>query len=221
MIRHNDLDLSYLESTPGGLAGEGDPLVVLIHGRGADATDLAPLADAIGGDRPIRFVLPDAPRRFEAAPGLELGYTWFDGYPPKPASLEPSRKRFTGFLDQVQRRYGVDDSRLLLCGFSQGALIALDAGLRREEEVAGVIALSGGIDKANLPPEAIRSRPDILMIHGTRDAAIPLSLARSTRALLEKAELDPEYHELRIGHEITNEAVELIEDFVTRRFAID
>ncbi len=219
MIRHNDLTLSYLESTPGGLAASGSPLVILIHGRGADANDLAPLAPLIGGDRPYRFVLPDAPRRFSPSPGIELGYTWFDGYPPEPASLEESRAKFARFLDELAERYGAESSSTVLCGFSQGALMALDAGLRSPETMAGVVALSGGIDPRNLPPEAIRSKPRVLLIHGTLDSTVPVQAARITRTILTSAGIEPEYHELNIGHEITDEEIAMISRFV--RTALD
>lgn len=216
MIRHNDLTLSYLESTPGGLAGAGDPLVFLIHGRGADANDLAPLASLIGGDRPYRFIMPDAPRRFAPAPGMELGYTWFDGYPPEPSSVQESREKFATFLTEIQQRYEVESSRILLCGFSQGALIVLDAGLRSDEQIAGIVALSGGIDEANLPDDAILSKPPVLMIHGTRDQMIPVEVARQTRKILQRADIEAEYHELPIGHEISEEEIRMISRFVRK-----
>lgn len=214
MIRHNDLTLSYLESVPAGFAGNGDPLVVLIHGRGADATDLAPLATLIGGDRPYRFILPDAPRRFAPAPGMEFGYTWFDGYPPEPASVRESREKFATFLDEIQQRYEADSSRTVLCGFSQGALMALDAGLRSATQIAGIVALSGGIDEANLPADVIMSKPPVLMIHGSEDEMIPIELARHTRRMLQNAGVEPAFHEMPIGHEITEEEIEMISRFV-------
>ena len=213
MIRHNDLTLSYLESTPSGLAEPGDPIIVLIHGRGADATDLAPLAPPLGGDRPYRFVLPDAPHRFTLG-DIDLGYTWFDGYPPAPSSVRESLEKLGTFLDEIADRYDTASARTLLCGFSQGALMALACGLRRSKSLAGIVALSGGIDEPNLPDGCIRSTPPVLMIHGTGDDAVPVELARQTRTILQSRGIEPEYHELAIGHQIIDEEIEMIRRFV-------
>lgn len=219
MIRHNDLTLSYLESAPHGIARSGDPIIVLIHGRGADASDLSPLASVIGGSLPCRFVLPDGPRRFQATPELVFGYTWFDGYPPEPASLEPSLGKLSRFLDEIGERYVTAPSKILLCGFSQGALMTLAAGLRRQAAFAGLVALSGGIDRPNLPEDEIQSRPPVLLIHGTTDQAIPLSFARETRTILQDSGIEPEYHELAIGHEISQSELGLIETFVAEQLS--
>lgn len=219
MIRYNDLSLSYLESNPGGVARAGDPIVILIHGRGADASDLAPLAAQIGGDLPCRFVLPDAPRRFQPTPELVFGYTWFDGYPPDPRSLQPSVEILSRFIDEIAERTGTRPGDMILCGFSQGALMTLAVGLRRTPPFAALVALSGGIDRANLPPEAIASSPPVLMIHGRRDEAIPIDLARRTRSILQDSGIEPEYHELDIGHEISQPELGLIKTFVTRHLS--
>ncbi|HUP45438.1 MAG TPA: hypothetical protein VM779_07990, partial [Thermoanaerobaculia bacterium] len=67
------------------------PLVMVMHGRGADANDLADIAPALDGPVGYRFVFPNAPKPFEAYPGMTFGYTWFDGWPPSAESIAASR----------------------------------------------------------------------------------------------------------------------------------
>ena len=71
------LPLKYVLRVPSGKSDADElPLVILLHGRGADANDLADLAPYI--DRGYRFVFPNAPKAWEAGPGMTFGFTWFD-----------------------------------------------------------------------------------------------------------------------------------------------
>ena len=117
------MTLKYVLSVPSGAPdAEKLPLVIVLHGRGADANDLADLAPYI--DNGYRFVFPNAPRPFEPMPGMSFGYTWFDGLPPEQASLEASRTLMLQFIDEIVGKYPT--SKLVLAGFSQGAMMSLD-----------------------------------------------------------------------------------------------
>src|SRR5688500_5635990 len=86
--RLNNLPLPYVLSVPSGRPNSSDmPLVVVMHGRGADAHDLADLAPTLDGPGGYRFLFPNAPTPWEAAPGMTFGFTWFDGWPPSTASI--------------------------------------------------------------------------------------------------------------------------------------
>src|SRR5205823_12162250 len=100
----SDLPLKYVLSVPGGRSDADElPLVVCMHGRGADANDLADLAPVI--DDGWRWLFPNAPKPFEAYPGMTFGYTWFDGWPPRGNSIADSRRLILEFLDTAVRRY--------------------------------------------------------------------------------------------------------------------
>src|SRR5436305_1567848 len=141
----NDLSLKYVLRVPNGRKDDAEvPLVIVMHGRGADANDLADVAPAL--DRAgCRFVFPNAPKPFEPYLGMSFGFTWFDGWPPAHATIEVSRQRILQFIDEVVERYPTTPGKLILAGFSQGALMALDTGFRTKQQLAGIVVMSGAL----------------------------------------------------------------------------
>src|SRR4051794_21884747 len=105
-------------------AKPGAPVLVALHGRGASAEDLADLGDAI--DPEFAQVYPDAPHPWPAKD--PVGLCWYDSGPDRRQEIADSRAKLTRTLAAV--RATVSDGPLYLMGFSQGALMTLDAGLR-------------------------------------------------------------------------------------------
>ena len=68
------------------------------------------MLDLPGG---ARFVFPNAPTPFEAAPGMTFGFTWFDGWPARGASLPESRALLLEFIDELVRRYPTPPGKLI------------------------------------------------------------------------------------------------------------
>ncbi|MEO8215602.1 MAG: hypothetical protein ABI718_00820, partial [Acidobacteriota bacterium] len=201
MRRHQDLSLTYLEVTRPEAAPEVSmPLILALHGRGSDARDLAGLAKEIDPAGEFRFVVPDAPRAFEAYPGMRFGYSWFDGWPPERDSLRASRTLLLKFVSEIRSRYAVPENKLILAGFSQGGLMSLDAGFRLDPPAAGIVVMSGGLNEAELPDFQGRESQRVLIVHGSSDDMIPVLYARKTRRILESSGIEPEYHEFSMGH---------------------
>jgi phospholipase/carboxylesterase len=203
--------LQYLLRTPSGRPdSEEMPLVVVLHGRGADANDLADLAPYL--DHGYRFIFPNAPKPFEAMPGYSFGFTWFDGWPPEGNSIVASRELLLQFLDEMTKRFPTPRGKVVLCGFSQGGMMSLDAGFRTAVGLAAIVVMSGALYEADLPPFS-RKIP-VLITHGTEDDVIPLLAAHRTRRVLEDHGVDVEYHEFPMGHEISQESMNAISEFV-------
>ncbi len=211
-----DLPLPYVVSTPTARPDTAEmPLVVVMHGRGADANDLADIAPMIDGPSGYRFLFPNAPNRWEAAPGMAFGFTWFDGLPPDPKSLASARQRLSEFLDAALKRFPTPSGKVILAGFSQGALMALDVGLRRDD-LAGIVAMSGALDERDLPDLTARKQQRVLIVHGTSDEMINVNMARRARRVLEENGLDPEYHEFPMGHQISQESMAVVGEFIRK-----
>lgn len=209
----SDLSLRYVLNVPSRRADtETMPLVVMIHGRGADANDLADLAPMLDTSSGCRFVFPNAPKAFEPSPGMKFGWTWFDGWPPQLDSVSASRKILLGFLTELTAKYPT--SALVISGFSQGAMMSLDVGLRTE--VAGVVAMSGGLYEEDLPDLRSRAGLPVLITHGSVDDVVPVIYARRARRALEDAGLDVEYHEYAMGHQVVPEEIGVVKEFLGR-----
>jgi phospholipase/carboxylesterase len=205
------LPLTYVERIPSGHAGEL-PLVICLHGRGADANDLADLAPVLDGG--YRFLFPNAPKKFEPMPGYSMGWTWFDGWPPAPAAIADSRRLLLEFLDAALAHYPTPAGKIVLSGFSQGAMMALDCGFRTAQPIAGIAAMSGALYETEMVP--LKQIP-VLIAHGTEDDVIPVKGARRSRHYLEEHGVIPEYHELPIGHFISAEEIEVVRQFLAHR----
>ncbi|MEO6260357.1 MAG: hypothetical protein ABIP63_08385 [Thermoanaerobaculia bacterium] len=227
--RHTDLALPYVLSVPSGKAdSEPMPLVIFMHGRGADASDLADLApmidaagidaagiDGAGTDGPggYRFVFPNAARPFEAYPGMTFGFSWFDGWPPEGDSIVQSRRSMLTLIDQLIARYPTS-GKVVLGGFSQGGLMALDVGFRTATPLAGIVVMSGAIYEADLPDLRARASQRVLLLHGADDDVIPVVAAQRTRHVLEGQGIHPEYHEFPMGHHVTPESLQAVTTFI-------
>jgi len=208
-----DLPLRYVLASPSGKPATAEmPLVVIMHGRGADANDLADLAPYLDGPTGYRFLFPNAPNAWEAAPGMTFGFTWFDGIPPEPKSLAASRDLVMRFADEAQKRYPTPPGKFVIGGFSQGAAMALDVGLRRND-VAGIVAMSGALAETEL--DAYKPHR-VLIVHGTADEMINVNMARRARRVLEQRGLEPEYHEFDMGHQVTQESMAVVSEFIRR-----
>ena len=194
------------------------PLVVLMHGRGADNRDLADLAPLI--DDGYRWVFPNAPKPFEPYPGMTFGYSWFDGWPPEGDSIFESRRLLLELLDDLVRRYPTPPGKVVISGFSQGGLMALDIGYRTEQPLAGIITMSGALYEAGMGDlDAHRDIP-VLLIHGTSDDMIPVNAARRARRVLEEHGIEPEYHEFAMGHHVTDESLGEVRGFAAKALAV-
>ncbi len=214
--RHDDMGLSYLEAVPSGRPAEGMPLVVVLHGRGSDASDLAELAPVMDGSAPFRFLFPDAPGTFEIYPGFKHGFSWFEGWPPSGASFGKSGAQLMEFLDGAQKKYGVTDGKTVLMGFSQGGLMSVDVGFRRKEPLAGIVVMSGALHEEDMPDFAARRQQPIIVVHGSYDDVIPVRAAQRLRSVLMSHALDPEYEEFPMGHHVTEESMKRVKEFLER-----
>lgn len=205
--------LHYLAIFPDDYDADADyPLVVMLHGFGANMQDLAGLAPSINRKGYV-YVCPNAPIRFQLAPGM-FGYGW---YPPRGQATDEDYTQaealLDDFFDHVLGEFRADGGRAVLLGFSQGGGMTYRMGLGRADKFAALIALS-----ASLPdPELLRPRlPDhrnqrVFVAHGLYDQQVSMDSARRTREFLDAENYNLSYHEYNMGHEIP---VEVLRDMV-------
>jgi phospholipase/carboxylesterase len=205
--------LEYVKNVPSGAGDDAElPLVIVMHGIGADANDLVDIAPYL--DHGYRFLFPNAPKPFDMDGGMSFGFTWFDGWPAEPESFRESRQLILEFVDQALAQYPTPPGKVILCGFSQGAMMALDTGFHTEKPIAGIVCMSGALNEEDLPP--FKNVP-VLIVHGTADDRIPVNKARRARAVLEEHGVDTTYHEFPMGHHVTDESLQAVRDFMAAR----
>ena len=182
--------------------GKPDSLVLLLHGVGADGFDLIDLAPVWAEALPnTLFIAPHAPFPFQGAP---FGRQWFDIMDRTPVRLEAGLRHAAGILgDFTQAKLaelGLGGDRLALMGFSQGAMVALFAGLRGAVPApACILAYSGAL----LAPESfageVTAHPPVLLIHGEADEVVPAMASRQAARAFQ-AEAVPHELLLRPNH---------------------
>jgi phospholipase/carboxylesterase len=170
-------------------SGETRSAVVFLHGYGANGADLLGLADPLAEHLPdTLFVAPDAP---ETIPGMPFGLQWFpipwiDGSSEEEAErgLIAAAADLDAFLDALMVDEDLLPEQVVLFGFSQGTMMALHVGPRREDELAGIVAFSGRLLRPDLLADEAVSRPPVLLVHGDADDVVPVqSLPQAAEAL--------------------------------------
>jgi phospholipase/carboxylesterase len=173
-------------SRPPASGGKPRRLVVLLHGLGADGNDLIGLAPYWAPLLPeAEFLSPNAPFPCDMAP---YGYQWFSSRDRSPAAVlagvRAAAPILDAFLDEALAERGLGSQDLALVGFSQGTMMSLFVGLRRAQPVAGILGYSGRLLAPELLADELRSRPPVLLVHGTEDPLVSYqSLADAAAAL--------------------------------------
>lgn len=212
--------------------GGTGPVVVLLHGYGAPGDDLVPLQRVLAVPRDVRFVFPEAP----LAPD-ELrpfgGRAWWpidifalqqavaqgrerERIHNTPEGLAAARTQFTAFLDALQRELNVSSDRIILGGFSQGSMLAMDFALRDSRPLAGLVLLSTTplcVDEWQ-PLLAARKGLPVLQSHGAHDTLLVHALAEEQRDMLRAAGLAVTWISFPGGHELPSNVLEALSRFI-------
>ena len=200
--------------------------VIWLHGLGADGNDFAPIVPQLNLslDFGVRFIFPHAP----AIPvTINSGYVmpaWYDikqidvDRHVDSEQLQESASRIHDLIDREIER-GIQSTRIIVAGFSQGGAVSFEAALSYEQPLAGIMALSTyfatvGTIKIN----AIQQSIPILICHGEHDPVVSESLGKRSRASLEKLGFDPEYHSYPIEHSVCPQEIEDIGNWISRVF---
>jgi phospholipase/carboxylesterase len=179
-------------------------MLVLMHGRGADEHDLAPLLQALDPEGNFVGVLPRGP--LGLPPGGRHWYVLREvGSPDRDTFLE-TFARLSAWVDGVLEEQSLAIDRLVLGGFSQGAVMAYSLGLAPQREwPAAILAFSGflpRVDGFDLDLESRAGLP-VSISHGSLDPIISVEFAREARARLEAGGLAVSYREDPVPHTIS------------------
>jgi phospholipase/carboxylesterase len=200
--------------------GSGDgPVVVLLHGFGAPGDDLVPLWRPLSEPDGTRFVFPEAP--------VVLGREYMGGRSRRqaagrrdvaevPEGLEEARAKVDTLLEEIERAMRPPPNKVVLGGFSQGAMLSLDVALRSSRPLAGVVMMSGTHIAANEWAsrfEARRGLP-VFMSHGQDDLLLPFPVAEALRDTLVASGIPVQWVPFRGGHGIPPIALDRVRGFL-------
>lgn len=226
----------------GGLDGRGSgtgPVVVLLHGFGAPGSDLVPLGSALALPATVRFVYPEAPLAlgFDSGYGDARAWWWLDPSEFEraidtgtvaelinkvPEGLFQASQAIRDLMLHIQKELGVDTDQIVLGGFSQGAVLAMDAALGMDTQIAGLVLLSGAIVSRQqwLARLAAHRKCPVFQSHGNDDPILPFGLAEQLHQTLLDAGLTVQWHPFAGGHGIPVEVLQSLRDFLLRVFAV-
>jgi phospholipase/carboxylesterase len=202
--------------------------VIWMHGLGADGWDFVPIVRELPlpQDLHLRFIFPHAPVRPVTINNGHEMRAWYDikmndiSRVPDEAGIRESQASIEALIAREEKR-GVSADRIVLAGFSQGGAIALQAGLRHRERLAGIVALSTYLpleDSLDREAAAANKRTPIFMAHGTQDPVIPVPLAEASKRALEQRGYDVAWQTWPMPHSVCAEEVEELGGFFNRAF---
>ncbi|MDQ3012423.1 MAG: alpha/beta fold hydrolase [Acidobacteriota bacterium] len=218
-MNEQTLSLIHHSAPPKGGLSEKPPLLLLLHGYGANEDDLFSLAPYL--DERFLVVSARAPISLRG-----MGHAWFNlGFTPQGIAvdseeIEAARQIVRKFIGEIVEAYQCDPNAVYLAGFSQGAMMALAVGLTFPGVAAAVVAMSGRV-----LPQTLQQITDkdmliglpVFVAHGTRDGVVPISHGRETKTKLAELPVDLTYHEYEMAHELSQKSLEDVTEWLKTR----
>ncbi len=211
--------------------GGPGPLLVLMHGFGAPGDDLVALWRQLATRSGLRFAFPAAPLSLgEISPMSDARAWWHidvlaleralaagtyrDMSLTEPAGLPEARELVLGALDEIERKLA--PSRIILGGFSQGAMLAMEIALKAPRDFAGFVTLSPTLlaePRWRTLAEA-RAPARFFMSHGRQDPLLPFALSEQLCELLRAAGHEVRFVPFNGGHEIPQGVLDGLAQFL-------
>ncbi|MFQ3598305.1 MAG: alpha/beta hydrolase [Chloroherpetonaceae bacterium] len=199
---------------------EPAPLLLMLHGYGANEYDLIGLADALDP----RFTVMSVRAPLSLGNG---GYAWFplaftdEGIKVLDTkSAIESRALILKFLDEAVAAYPIDPKQIFLMGFSQGGSMAYSIALTEPHRLKGMVAMSSRLPDERLlklaSVEQLKHFP-IFVSHGLDDQILPIQNGRESEARLRELHMNVTYKEYPMAHQISPECLSDISSWLTEQ----
>lgn len=213
-------------------------LVIFLHGYidSSEAIDktISPLIDKLN-DAAIH--VPQSPYLCEIHPNKRQWYSMHRFDPNDDRKTVPTLEECVSFyermapgfreafeyvnpyIDNCLAEYQLEDKDLYLCGFSQGAMLAIYISLMREKKIGGCISFSGIAAPAKFLLKHAQNKPDILLIHGNEDNLVRFAAQDFSKQILQKIGCKVDTYVIEGGrHRVTDDALMIAEKYLTAKF---
>ncbi|RKF13327.1 PE-PPE domain-containing protein [Alginatibacterium sediminis] len=184
--------------------------MVLLHGLGANGSDLEPLARAItkSSTLNIRFVIPSAKvRPITVNAGFEMS-AWYDIQQMLPrrkvdmAQLDHSVEQVIALIEE-QVAQGINSEKIFIAGFSQGGAVAYQAMAQYQADIAGLLIMSSYIaSRRRITEQVTNATLPILIQHGSHDDVVPEQFALDAKSFLLEQGYEPRFESFPMDHSI-------------------
>lgn len=201
--------------------GPPQQIFFLFHGWGADGANLLDIALSLSHDFPdAEFHLPNAPYLCEAN---TAGYQWFSLSDETTSALlnemEAVSAIVENYIREKTKHANLDHTKIILLGFSQGAMLAKHLALTRENLCAAVAAYSGKL--IDVPKNIIDPKVPMILIHGEEDLVIPVEAMVDSYKVLKDLGLTVDaYRMVELGHGINQAGLELGHRFIKQHLGL-
>ena len=195
--------------------------VILCHGYGGDGKDISILANYWRAHLPNTiFICPDAPEKCAASP---TGFQWFDLMDQTPeqilAKSLTAESKLNKLIDEVKEENNLKASEIIIGGFSQGCMLALQTGIKRNEKINSIIGYSGRIIDTDHLSKNINSRPNVILMHGDIDQVVTIDSFLEAKEFFEKNDYEIETKIFKnCEHRIPTEGSSLGLQFIKKNF---
>ena len=204
--------LSYIEINP---ATPAIGTVILLHGLGADGNDFVPVVPELRlpAKLPLRFVFPNAPQQ---AVTINNGYimpAWYDitsmdiNQRTDKSGMAASISELEKFIAH-EESLGIPADKIILAGFSQGAVIALLTGLNFPRRLAGILAMSGYLPDSAPALNAANQATPIFMAHGRQDTVVPYPAGLASYDALHQLGVAASWHSYQMAHSVSEKEIQ-------------
>ncbi len=202
--------------------------IIWLHGLGADGNDFASIVPELhlSNDLGIRFVFPHAPMIPVTINGGYVMRAWYDivsldvDKHADKNGIQQSVALLTQLIDH-EVSLGIPTNKIIVAGFSQGAVVALTTGLTYAKQLGGILALSGYLpDATNVltnAADANKTTP-IFVGHGTQDTVVPYFLGQQTESALTTAGYTVAWHSYPMPHSVCMEEIDDIGRWIRNIF---
>lgn len=204
--------------------------VIWLHGLGADGNDFAPLVPELKlpATLPLRFIFPHAPLMPVTINNGYVMRAWYDIATPA-FQQQPDLTGIARSVNAIQQLIareesaGISAAKIILAGFSQGAAIALTAGLTATKPLGGIIALSGYLPDIKIltAKQPLANTTPIFLAHGTEDSVVPYGFSQQLAQQLKQQQFQINWQSYPMEHSVCAAEINAISRWLQDIFSVN